>query len=519
MSKLDDVFMPLTGFIESHAAALRDKEALVCGDRRVTWTELNGRMNRVANALIAAGVGKGDRVAFLMSNSVEAVELFFGILKSGACGVPLSPMLTSDQLGTLLSDSRPKMVFVGASSLELPQITGRDAWLPRGSWVGVGFESDGFRRYEDFLEGASDRNPHVDIRPTDHALIIYSSGTTGLPKGILHTHYSRVELAVGCSLEMRFNGLTRCVVSTGVHSTGTYLMMGPTFLMGGTIIVLDHFVPSGFLATMASEKISHTFLVPSQFLALLASPTLADTDLSNVRCMLSAGSPLRVETKQEILARMSPNLFELYGASEGIATMMKPEQWGGRIESVGQPMVGHSLRIIGDDDKEVPFGERGEIVGYSPCLMQGYYNKPDAVTAALWRDESGRSFFRSGDIGKMDENRFVTVVDRKKDMIISGGINVYPVDIEAILAGHEAIFDVTVIGIPHPKWDETPLALVIMKPGRTVTEEDLVTWANARLAKYQRISGVELREEFPRNALGKVLKKELRSKYWPEPKS
>ena len=515
MSQFDDVFMPLTGFIENHAAALRDQEALVFGDRRVSWTELNGRFNRVANALVRAGIGKGDRVAFLMTNSVEAVELFFGIMKSGACGVPLSPMLTSDQLGTLLSDSRPKAVFVGASSQKLPQVSGRDSWLKKGSWISVGFEAEGFRRYEDFLEGASDRNPNIDIRPTDHALIIYSSGTTGLPKGILHTHYSRVELAVSCTLEMRFNGLTRCVVSTGVHSTGTYLMMGPTFLMGGTLVVLDHFVPSEFLATMAAEKISHTFLVPSQFLALLASPSLAETDLSNVRCMLSAGSPLRVETKQEILARMNPNLFELYGASEGIATMMKPEQWAGRIDSVGQPMVGHYLRVIGDDDKEVPFGERGEIVGYSSCLMIGYYNRPDAVTAAIWRDENGRTFFRSGDIGKMDENRFVTVVDRKKDMIISGGINVYPVDIEAILAGHEAIFDVTVIGIPHPKWDETPHALVIKKPDVAVTEEEIMTWANGRLAKYQRISGVEFREEFPRNALGKVLKKELRTKYWP----
>jgi long-chain acyl-CoA synthetase len=510
MSDFDSVFTSMPSVWENNARNHGAKDAVVCGERRVSWSDFNRMMNRVADALLRRGIRKGDRVALAMDSSVEQLVIMFGILKSGACAVPLSPMLTSEQLGVLLRDANPRLAFLSAATRALADLAGRDGWLPAGSWIGVGFTGEGWTPYEAFLEGAADTNPLVDLRAGDPCLIIYSSGTTGLPKGILQTHYSRMELAVSCALEMRFDLRARALVSTGIHSTGTYLMMGPTFLVGGTLIILPQFTPAALLALVARERVTHTFLVPAQFLALLASPELPATDLSSLRCMLSAGSPLRNETKLEILARMGPALFELYGASEGIATMMKPEQREGRLASVGQPMIGHELRVIGDDDQEVRPGERGEIVGHAPSLLHSYFGKPAAVDAAIWRDERGRTFFRTGDIGWMDEERFFTIVDRKKDMIISGGYNVYPVDIEAVIAGHEAVFDVTVLGVPHAKWGETPLALVIAKPGVTMDVEELRTWANERLAKYQRVSRVELRTDFPRNALGKVQKRELR---------
>lgn len=513
MSQFDDVFASLTDQMHQHALSHADKDAVICGKTRLSWSALDRALNQVAQALLRSGLQKGDRVAVVMGNCVENLLIMFGAFRAGACAVPLSPLLTADQLRGLLQDADPGFVFASAQTHALATPS-RAALGPGCQWVAAGFADDGWTTWEAFLEGAADDRPQVHLRGDDAFCIIYSSGTTGIPKGILHSQRSRYELAYSCAHEMRFDHSSVALTTTSLYSMGTFLMLLPVFLSGGTLIVLEQFSPTVFFDAVQRERVTHTFLVPPQFLMLLADAQLARTDLSSLRCMLSAGSPLRVETKQEILERMGSGLYELYGTSEGVATMMKPEQRAGRMASVGQPMLGHCMRIVDLEGCEVPPGEAGEVVGRSNSLMRGYYNKPAETDAAVWRDATGATWFRTGDIGRMDDRQFVSIVDRKKDMIISGGFNLYPVDIETVLAGHEAVFDVTVIGVPHPKWDETPLALVIRRPGVDTSAEAIQAWANERLAKHQRISAIEFRSEFPRNALGKVLKRELRTEYW-----
>ena len=249
---------------------------------------------------------------------------------------------------------------------------------------------------------------------------------------------------------------------------------------------------------------------------VLERPDLDATDLSSLRTVLSAGSPLRRDTKREVIARISPFLYELYGFSEGFASVLKPHQHAEKFDTVGTPVLGFEVRILDDDGNELPPGTPGEIAGYGAGIMTEY-NKRDTQTAELiWRDERGRTFIRSGDVGVLDEDGFLKIVDRKKDMIISGGFNVFPTDVEAIVGEHADIMDVTVIGVPHAKWGESCLALVIPASGKAADPDEIMAWANERLAKTQRLVGVELRDDFPRNALGKVIKKDLRAPYWAD---
>lgn len=291
-------------------------------------------------------------------------------------------------------------------------------------------------------------------------------------------------------------------------------MMLPILFTGGTLHIMSCFDAAEFLKIVQERKISHTFMVPAQFLMVLEQPMLAQADLSSLVTVLSAGSPLRRDTKREIIKKISPGLFELYGFSEGFATMLKPDQHKSKFDTVGTPVLGFEVRILDDEGNEVPAGQPGEIAGYGAGIMYKYNNQADLTKELIWYDERGRSFIRSGDIGILDEDGFLKIVDRKKDMIISGGFNVFPTDVEGIVGQHNDVLDVAVIGIPHPKWGETCLALIIPARGSSPDTEQVKNWANERLSRIQRLENVEIRNEFPRNALGKVIKKELRAPYW-----
>ncbi len=514
VDRLDTNFVSLPAVWECNARIYPDKEAVVCGNRRLNWDEFNRAVNRVANALLRDGIGKGDKVAVLMSSSIETLVVIFGAVKAGACVVPLSPMLATDQVTVLINDAAPVAAFVSADTRHLVE-AGRPGMPSVAShWISVGFEGNGWRGLDQFQSGAADQNPDVAFTADDDFFVLYSSGTTGLPKGILHSHFSRRDLADVCALEMRFDFTSRVLTTTSLHSTGTFLIVMPAMLVGATLVIMEKFSPTALLEDIQRERITHTFMVPTQFVMVLANENPAQYDRSSLKCMLSAGSPLRNDTRLAILENISPALFELYGNSEGFATMLKPEQRASKFDSVGPPMIGHRMKIIDNEGRELPPGEIGEIVGHSGSMLKEYLNRPADTAAALWHDAQGKIFFRTGDIGRMDDACFVTVLDRKKDMIISGGFNVFPVDIETILAGHEAVQDVTVIGIPDEIWGETPLALVVPRPGATVTETALTEWVNQRLAKHQRVRAVEFHQDFPRNALGKVIKRQLRDPYW-----
>lgn len=519
MDTLDDTSVLITDVFEVHALSQPDKEAVVCGAVRRCWGDFNANINRVANALATRGVGPGHQVVVLMGNAVETLEVIFGVVRAGACVVPLSGLLTGEQLAHLADDSDAVML------LATPEFIGRfephRAACPKlwpGGCIAVLASAaqtpPGWQGFEAFVDGAPSTPPPVQISAATAFNIIYSSGTTGLPKGIVQSHRVRTHWAMFNALEQGFDEHSRGMTTTALYSNGTWLVMLPVLFVGGTCVVMPAFEPRAFLAMIEAERISHSFMVPAQFLMVLGHPEFDHFDRSTLRSLLCAGSPLRRDTKREVIARFGNILIELYGFSEGFGAMLKPAQQAQRFDSVGRPVLGCEVRILDDAGKVLPPGEVGEIAGYGAGMMRGYHRRPELTAELIWRDERGRSFMRSGDVGKVDAQGFITLVDRKKDMIISGGFNVFPTDIEAVVGQHPEVLDVTVIGIPHEKWGETVLALVIRRPGAASPPEALVGWANQRLARHQRLAALEYRDDFPRNALGKVLKRLLREPYW-----
>jgi acyl-CoA synthetase (AMP-forming)/AMP-acid ligase II len=429
--------------------------------------------------------------------------------------VPLSGLLTGEQLAVLIDDSDSVMLI--ASADVQPRVEPVRAQLDQvreGGFVLLGGAADGWRRLEELLAGASDAQPNVRYRMADDFNIIYSSGTTGLPKGIVQTHRPRQHWSYSNAIELDFTASSRALATTPLYSNGTFLMVLPALFVGATLVVLPSFSPRGFLETVARERITHTFMVPPQFIAILAEPDLREYDLSSLSVMLSGGSPLRQDTKAAVLEKLGTGLYEMYGFSEGFATLIRPHQHAAKFGSVGTPVLGYEYRILDAEGNVLPRGEIGEIAGYGGGQMKEYYKRPDATAEIVWKDERGRMFLRSGDIGRQDEDGFLYILDRKKDMIISGGFNVFPADIETVMGEHPGVLDVTVVGIPDDKWGETALALVIPSEGASATEEEIRAWTNERVAKHQRVARVEFRTEFPRNALGKVLKRFLREPYW-----
>ena len=514
---LDDTQVFLPELWASHARFRAEKTAIVCGADRLTWGELNRRCNRVANALLSADAGKPARVAVLMNNSASTVVVMLGIVKAGACMVPISTMLTSAQVATLLADSGASVLFTcdetrALAKAALEQIDDNCDRLLICAGEAVGQ----WQSLIEWSQQADENEPPVRYDLGDDFNIIYSSGTTGAPKGIVQTHRARQHWSYSNALELRMDPECVALTTTSLYSNGTWFMLLPPLFVGGTVVIMENFSPDGFLDLVARERVTHTFMVPTQYIGVLESPALEGADLTSLRYMLSAGSPLRQDTKEAILDRLGTGLFELYGFSEGFATICRPEQQHKR-GSVGTPVIGFELRIVDEDGREVPTNESGEIVGYGGGLMKHYHQREAETEASIWRDERGRTFLRSGDIGKLDEDGFLYILDRKKDMIISGGFNVFPKDIEEVVGAHPDVSDVTVIGLPDSKWGETPLALVIPVAGKQPDPAAIRVWANERLAKPQRLTAVKLREAFPRNALGKVIKRELRELYRDNP--
>ncbi len=514
MPSIDNAQLFLPELWATHAKFHPHKAAVVCGDVRRGWGEFDRNMSRIANRLIDRGIGRHDKVAVLMGNSVAILEVMFGVVRAGACVVPLSGLLTAEQLAVLIDDCDAAVIFVSQEFRERVDAV-RDSLgkIRDGAFVAIGFQGDGWLPFADFVGDASAEQPAVSYDLGEDFNIIYSSGTTGLPKGIVQTHRVRQHWSFSNALDLRFHSDARALTTTALYSNGTWLMVLPALFTGATLVAMPSFDPKAFLETVQNQRITHTFMVPTQFIHVLADADFDAYDLSSLETVLCAGSPLRADTKAEVLERLSPNLYEVYGCSEGFATVNKPHMHAAKPDSVGTPVLGFDIKIVDDDGTELPRGEVGEIVGYGAGIMKEYYKRPEQTEAIIWQAPDGRSFLRSGDIGKLDEDGFLYILDRKKDMIISGGFNVFPTDIEAIIGEHEDVLDVTVIGVPHEKWEETPLALVIPRDGAAASTEDILIWANQRLAKHQRLSGVEFREEFPRNALGKVLKRILREPY------
>ncbi len=508
-------FKDLSDAMTENAARWPDHPAVVDGDVTLTWGEFDARLNQMANALIARGIKPNDKVAALARNSLDYMVVMFGTLRAGACIVPLSGMASSDALAMMMDNSDSKIFFLEDQYRELidpvkEKLTG----VIDGGFVGFDFEDGSWKSFESFIEGHPETNPGITITPDMGFNIIYSSGTTGVPKGILHARKMRAgEFPGGASTG--YSPWATTLVSTPLYSNTTMAALLPTMGNGGCAVLMPKFDAVKFLELAEKHKATHAMLVPVQYQRILDVENFADYDLSTFLMKYSTSAPLREDLKRRVITDWAGGLIEYYGMTEGgVGCVLLAHMFPHKLHTVGFPFPGTQFKIVGEDGKEVAQGQPGELYGRSERMMEGYFKAKDKTDEASWYDEDGNRWQRSGDMGRMDEDGFVELLDRKKDMIISGGFNVFAADLEDVLIKHDEVGDVAVIAVPSEQWGETPLAIVEPAPGTSPDPEALLKWANGQLGKGQRISKVDLMDDLPRSTIGKVLKKDLREPYW-----
>lgn len=514
MSKIIQPTNPLLPDIFSlHGKWRRDKDALVTSTETLNWGAFTRRMNQVANGLAERGLKKGDRVVLLMANGAPMAEVLFGTMMGGFVSAPLNTSVTDDAILSMILDSGAKAII--CTDDQSARIDALATHLPKAlkqNLICAGKEKPDWAHYASWRDAQSDARPVTRINPDDFLNIIYSSGTTGQPKGIVHTHQGRRDWAYDLAIALRYDSSARFLATIGLYSNITWVGMLCTLLAGGTLIIADKFDAEALWQQLERDRITHLSMVPVMYERMMAIEDTQRFNVGAMRGMMSAGSPLREPVKAALFDRFECGIIELYGLTEGVITTLDPEDAKGRLASVGLPLIGTDIKILDDDGKECPSGKSGEILSAGRIVMPEYLGRDDATREALWVDSQGTHWLRTGDIGYLDKQGYLYIVDRKKDMILSGGQNIYPQDIEAVIVQHPDVEDVAVIGVKSHKWGETPLALVALKNGRGEAA-DIKKWTNEKLGKQQRIAGLELIDEIPRNPNGKILKRELRKTY------
>lgn len=498
-----------------------EQEALIFGDTRYTYRQFNERANCLANGLMRLGLKKGDKIAVLFVNNIELCECYYGITKMGGVVVPLNFRLAAKEYQYEIDYADCKATIFGEMHLEV--ISSIRPQLPKVEHYICAIEKDieGIIKYEEVMQKGSPKEPDVPISGEDDAFIIYTAGTTGTPKGAVRTHQNQflggVNYLHACaSMIDELDGgkavrllsvppMYHCATQEGFHSI---------LISGGTNIFCDGFAPDAILEAMDKGKANALWMIPLLWRVLLMSPKIGEYDLSGVKIVANGGAIMPLEEKKALMEKF-PNakLMDFFGMTEmnPWTCVLRPSDALKKPDSVGKPCLTVDARLWNDQCQDVPVGEIGEIVYSGPSVMKEYYKAPEATAEAF---KGG--YFHSGDLCRMDEEGYVYVVDRKKDMIISGGENIYPAEVEAVLLTHPKIQQGAIIGLPHPMWGEAVTAVVTLKPGEAATketEEEIINYCKDRIAHYKVPKAVEFTDTLPLSSTVKVLRRELRDKY------
>jgi fatty-acyl-CoA synthase len=489
----------------------RNKEAVVDGEKRLTYGELNGRVNRLSKCLMDRGLKKGDRIAMLAYNCAEYIEVIFAAAKLGLILVPLNWRLSPAELAFNIADSGTEAIIFHPEFSETVHILKDQTTLNHMLVLGSGREP-GAMTYEDELKKFSPDEPSPDqeVGPESPHIIMYTAGTTGRPKGAVLTQSASLWNALNLEIDMQFGPYDRdLLVLPMFHIGGIGLFTLPMLHVGGSVIIQRTFEPSETINLLKKENITLFFGVPAIFLFLIQYPGFRPEVFENVRIVMSGGAPLPVNLVRQYHDRgiILQQGFGMSEAAPSISTLKK-EKALEKAGSIGRALFHVDAMIVDDDMKEVPTGEVGELVISGPNLMDGYWNRPEATEEAF---KGG--WFHTGDLARMDAEGDIFIVERKKDMFISGGENVYPAEVENAIFELDEVAEAAVIGVKDEKWGEVGKAIIVFKEGKELEEEEIVNFLKERLAKYKVPKSVVVANQLPRNAAGKVLKNSLREEY------
>ncbi|NRF70880.1 acyl--CoA ligase [Aquincola sp. S2] len=506
MSTTPPDFRDLASLVHEHAERQPTARAVCCGDVCLDYQGFDERIDRIAASLQRDRLAPRETIAICAAASIDYLALFVGALRAGLGVAPLAPGSTAAQLLAMVDDADARLFFVDGAVADA--LADADAKLPPGVHDVRLDDSTGGPAFTAWLAPEGSRPAPVPIDPAWPFNLIYSSGTTGTPKGIVQPHamrWAHIQRAV----QSGYGPETITLTATPLYSNTTLVSVIPTLAWGGCVVLMPKFDAAQYLALAERHRATHTMLVPVQYQRLMARPDFGRHDLSSFRFKFCTSAPFHAELKADVLARWPGALVEYYGMTEGGGTcILEAHLHPTKLHTVGQPAEGHDIRLIDEDGREVPAGDSGEVVGRSPGMMSGYHKHPAKTTEAEWYDSEGRRYIRTGDVGRFDADGFLILHDRRKDMIISGGFNIYPSDLEAVLRRHPAVADAAVIGIPSAEWGETPVACVVLR--EPMDAQTLRQWANDQVGKTQRLSALRTFAELPRSAIGKVLKRELR---------
>lgn len=500
-AQLNEPFGDYAAILKDWARLHPDALALSDDHGSMSWGAMDAALDRIAAQLQADGLQPGQAVAILGTTSIPYALAYLGAIRAGGCAAPLTTSATPAQLAAMMRDSGAMHLFIDAAKAdELADHPLPD--LKRVMLEGL----------EQWMAPAGATPAHRPPQEGDPFNIIYSSGTTGTLKGIVHSHVMRWRQAAG-GFKAIYGPDSRSLLSTPLYSNTTLAVFLPTMVWGGHARLMGKFDAGRWLELAEAGRITHTMLVPVQYQRLLRHADFDTRDLSSMQLKFCTSAPFSAELKAEAVRRFPGGLIEIYGMTEGgVVCMLFAHKHPDKLHTVGQPVAGHELIVLGDDDQPLPPGEKGVLCGRSPTMMSGYRNQPEKTREMEWRDADGALWLKTGDIGLVDADGFVSIVGRAKDMIISGGFNIYPADLEEVLREEPGVAEAAVVGVPSEAWGETPVGFVVAEAGVALDVDAVLASCNARLGKTQRLSALHLIDEMPRSHIGKLLKSELRER-------